>query len=67
MTHKQQNQAHAEMIKLKNIPRNMDVASNYIDVLLMNFNFETMTAEEHKETIALLSDMLSKFRMIRGR
>lgn len=67
MTNKQQDQAHAQMLKLKDIPRSMSKASQLVDSFLMNFNFETMTKSEHETTIDALEEMLVKYRKIRGR
>lgn len=67
MTTKQQDGNYNAMMKLKIIPKNIDIAGRYVDGFLINFAFEAMSKKMQDDSITKLENMLCIYRKIRGR
>lgn len=60
-------QLHKIVMNIPNYPRNLRLINAYTDQALINFNYETNTKDDQKECLRLITAMIAKFNLVRGR
>jgi len=56
-----------KVMALKKIPKSLSLCNAYIDQALMNFSYEEMKSHEQASALMLITQMIEKFNLIRGR